>query len=1026
MTSPQSHLRRPPIGRRLDQQWPIHRIEVAVRPGLVDGRGLHIAEQVRRFLHIPVGGVRSRDVYHLEGQLDASELARVAAEFADPVLQVGAVGRVDDGAFAVAIAVGYKPGVADPVGKSARLAIEDALGRRLGDGATVYSSQLYLLDGVDREQGERIALDLLANPVIQSVRVATWAEWSGAPPDLTVPKVAGGARPPVASVDLSGSDAELARTSREGLLALSLPEMRAIRDHFRAAAANPRRRAAGLGAQPTDVELECLAQTWSEHCKHKIFHATIDYREGDGLPETIHSLFATYIRRTTEEIDRELVARDGRSWLVSVFHDNAGVVAFDPEIHLVYKVETHNSPSALDPYGGAITGIVGVNRDAFGTGRGSDLLVNVWGYCFASPFFRGELPPGLLHPKRVRDGVHQGVTDGGNQSGIPYGRGWELFDGRFLGKPLVFCGTVGALPTSIAGRPGEEKAVQPGDAIVMVGGRIGADGIHGATFSSAALDEHSPAQAVQIGDPITQKMMFDFLAEARDRGLLSSITDNGAGGLSSSVGEMARTPGGAQLDLAKAPLKYAGLAPWEIFLSEAQERMTVAVPPSDLAAFLELAARRDVEATVLGEFTADPFLHVTWEEETVALLAMDFLHAGLPAMRLAARWAPPSFDEPPTRTIDCGEVLLALLGRPNLASHEAKARHYDHEVKGLSVVKPWIGAGADVPAEATVWLARHGSRRGFVLSEGVNPFLSDLDPEAMAATVVDEAVRRQLCAGARPDRIAALDNFCWPDPVASRETPDGEQKLGQLVRACRGLYATCRAYGVPLISGKDSMKNDAVLGGVKISVPPTLLVSALGQIDDVHQAVTLDFKQPGDTVFLLGLSGDHTGGSEYFRYLGERDGLAPEFGEPAPYVGRRPPTVAPTATLPLYRAFAGAVRAGLVRSAATPSKGGLAVALARSAMAGRLGAEVDLSGCPGMEALADDVALFGESNGRFLVTVAPNEAAAFAARFSELPCQRVGRVAELPRLIVLRGGTPLLEISVDALHQRFRAGLADA
>ncbi len=997
-----------------------------MRPGMVDGRALHLAQEVRRFLHIPVASVRTRDVYHLEADLDAREVARVVAQFADPVLQVGAAGRVEDGPFAVAIAVGYQPGVADPVGKSALVAIEDALGRALGSGAAAYSSQLYLLDGIDREQGERIALELLANPLIQRVVVATWEEWRSTPPDLTVPRVAGSSTPPVRRVDLSGSDETLLRLSREGLLALSLEEMRSIRDHFREAARDPRRRAAGLGVEPTDVELECLAQTWSEHCKHKIFHATIDYREGDGASQTIRSLFATYIRRTTEEIDRELRARHGRSWLVSVFHDNAGVVAFDEQVHLAYKVETHNSPSALDPYGGAITGIVGVNRDTFGTGRGADLLVNVWGYCFASPFFAGELPPGLLHPKRVRDGVHRGVTDGGNQSGIPYGRGWELFDPRFLGKPLVFCGTVGALPVVIAGRPGEEKRARPGDAVVMVGGRIGADGIHGATFSSAALDEHSPAQAVQIGDPITQKMTFDFLAEARDRGLYSAITDNGAGGLSSSVGEMARGPGGARLDLARAPLKYAGLAPWEIFLSEAQERMTVAVPAVDLSAFLELASRRAVEATVLGEFTDDGFLQVTYGEKTVALLAMDFLHEGLPEMRLTARWQPPVFDEPAARATDCGEVLLALLGRPNLASHEAKARHYDHEVKGLAVVRPWIGAGADVPAEATVWLARHGSRRGFVLSEGVNPYLSDLDPEAMAATAVDEAVRRQLCAGARLDRIAALDNFCWPDPVASAQTPDGEQKLGQLVRACRGLAATCRAYGVPLISGKDSMKNDAVLGGIKISVPPTLLVSALGQIDDIEQAVTLDFKAAGDVVFLLGTTGEHTGGSEYFRYLGECVGAAAEPGMPAPYVGHWPPTVDCAATLPLYRAYEDASRAGLVRSAATPAKGGLAVALARSAMAGRLGAELDLGGCPGMEGLADDVALFAESNGRFLVTVARAQADDFAACFAGLPCRRVGQVTDRPYLLVARDGILLLETSVAALRESFRTGLVDA
>ncbi|MCZ6508721.1 MAG: AIR synthase-related protein, partial [Acidobacteria bacterium] len=684
------------------------------------------------------------------------------------------------------------------------------------------------------------------------------------------------------------------------------------------------------------------------------------------------------------------------------------------------------SPSALDPYGGAITGIVGVNRDPFGTGRGAALLSNTWGYCFASPFFDGELPPGLLHPKRVRDGVHRGVIDGGNQSGIPYGRGWEIFDSRYLGKPLVFCGTVGVLPVTIAGSAGEEKAALPGDAIVMVGGRIGADGIHGATFSSAALDEASPSQAVQIGDPITQKMMFDFLLEARDRGLYNAITDNGAGGLSSSVGEMAEGPGGARLDLERAPLKYAGLAPWEILLSEAQERMTLAVPPDKLGAFLELAARRDVEATVLGLFTDEGWLEVTYGAETVALLSMEFLHQGNPEMHLTARWQRPSFPEPTARPSDHSETLLDLVGRLNLASNENKARHYDHEVKGLTVVKPWVGEKGDVTAEATVFLAHHRSLRGYVLSEGINPFLSDLDTFAMAAGAVDEAVRRQLCAGARLDRIAALDNFCWPDPVLSAQTPDGEYKLAQLVRACRGLFAACRAYGVPLISGKDSMKNDAIMGGVRISVPPTLLVSAIGQIDDVRQAITVDFKTAGDALFVLGATKAETGGSEYFRYLGEHAGLTGEAGAPTPYVGNAVPKVDLDTALALYRAFASAVAAGWVRSAATPAKGGLGMALARSAMAGRLGAELDLGRLPAAADLAIDDLLFAESNGRFVVTVAPADAERFAEHFQAHACSRVGRVTTERRLILTRGATPVVDVELATLTKRYKEGLAHA
>ncbi len=1004
----------------------ITRIEIGLRPGVRDPRGEQVTRTARSFLRIPIAQVRTRDIYRIEADLTEEEAGRILHEFADPVLHSGSLGRLEDGAFDVAVTVGYKPGVTDPVGKSARIAVEDTLGRSLGDHAAVFTSTLYLFDGAAREDAERIAWEILANPIVQSVKIETRDEWEASPPDLSVPHVAQHTRPEARAVDLARSDEELMRISREGLLSLTLAEMQTIRDHFREAALDRRRKDLGLDERPTDVELECIAQTWSEHCKHKIFNATITYHE-KGLPmEVIPSLFRTYIRGATSEVDRAAREREGRSWLVSVFQDNAGVVAFDEESHLVYKVETHNSPSALDPYGGAITGIVGVNRDPFGTGLGADLLVNVWGYCFGSPFHQAPMPKGLLHPRRVRDGVHRGVIDGGNQSGIPYGRGWEIFDERFLGKPLVFCGTVGLLPKVVAGRPGHEKAARPGDRVVMVGGRIGVDGIHGATFSSAALDESAPVQAVQIGDPITQKRMFEFLLEARDRGLYAAITDNGAGGLSSSVGEMARDPGGARLDLSRAPLKYAGLAPWEILLSEAQERMTLAVAPDTMEAFLDLARRREVEATDLGEFTDSGYLHVTYADETVAWVSMEFLHGGDPDLNLVARWSPPSFREPRwPRAEDMNEALLAMVRRLNLCSGETKARYYDHEVKGLTVVKPFVGLRSDVGAEATVFLARHGSLRGFVLSEGVNPFYSDIDTYAMAQAALDEAVRRQLCAGARLDRIAVLDNFCWPDPVETEANPGGSYKLAQLVRACRGLYDIALAYGTPLISGKDSMKNDSVMGGVKISVPPTLLVSALGQMDDVRDAVTLDLKEPGDVVFLIGQTREETGGSEYFRWLGEREGATRERGEPVPYVGAKVPRVHPAQTLPLYRALQGAIRAGLVRSAVTPAMGGLALALARSAMAGELGIHLDLDECPDLRDLEPDHALFSESCGRFVVTVAPADAGALAERFSGLPCRRVGLVTAEPRLRLKLDLRTVLDLDVLVLKSAWKETLAD-
>ena len=985
---------------------PVTRIEVGTRPGFSDSRGVSVARRIREYLGLEVAAVRTRDVYLVEPGLSRAEAERVAREFAGPVVRQGAVGRIEDGPFDVAVGVGYKPGVTDPVGKSARVAIEDLLGRSLGEAAHVYTSRLYLLTGVTRERALEVARALLANEVIERVSIATLAEWRASPPDLDVPRVIEHAPHPVESVSLELGDEDLQKLSRDRMLALSLDEMRTLRDFYRRTGADPRRIAAGLGPAPTDVELECLAQTWSEHCKHKIMNATVTYREPGRPDEVIRSIFNTYIRGTTEAVDRAIRDREGKSWLVSVFHDNAGVIAATDRHHLVYKVETHNSPSALDPYGGAITGIVGVNRDPFGTGMGSDLLANTWGYCFGPPDFKGELPPGLLHPRRVRDGVHAGVIDGGNQSGVPYARGFELFDERFLGKPLVYCGTVGRMPVTVGGRPGHEKAARPGDRIVMVGGRIGKDGIHGATFSSAELTEESPVQAVQIGDPITQKMMFDFLLEARDRGLYSAITDNGAGGLSSSVGEMARQPGGARLDLSLAPLKYQGLAPWEILVSEAQERMTVAVPPERLPEFLELSRRREVESTDLGEFTSEPSFHLVHGGRTVGLIPMEFLHDGDPEMRLAAEWREPARVEIPGRPLpesaEEGNALARrFLGRDNLRSCELVARSYDHEVKGLTVVKPWIGVRRDVPADATVLLVSHEGTAGYALAEGVFPGYSDRDAHAMAQAGVDLAVRRVVAAGARADRIALLDNYCWPDPVDGPRNPDARHKAAQLVRASRGLAEICLAYGTPLISGKDSMKNDAVVGGRRISIPPTLLASAIAIVPDVRRTLTLEAGSAGEVLFLVGDTAEELGCSEWAAARGAPGGEVPRC-RPAEFWNR-------------YRAVAALAAEGLLSAAHAPGRGGLLPSLFLVARASGLGLEVDLAraprvGHPGWEAL-----LFGESAGRLLVVARPDRAAEVERRLAGLPSARLGAMDGGGRLRVTLGARVLLDAPVEDL-----------
>ncbi len=990
------------------------RIEIGLKRGVKDGRGLAAVEKARRYFNTTVKSCQTRDVYKVDISLSSGEIKRIRKAFTDPVIARSALGRLSPPAFDWMVEVGFKPGVTDNVGNTARAVVKDVVDRPLSRDETVYTSVQYFFRGGDlsRDGVLLIARDLLANSLIQTVRVFAPDEWLAAPVDETVPAIREKADIRVGTYDLDGSDSELMRISSEGILSLNLEEMRAIRDYFASGTVKNERFSLGLPEQPTDVELECIAQTWSEHCKHKIFAGRVHYVDESGNEEWIDSLFKTYIRGATEKIGWEI------DWLVSVFSDNAGIIRFNDRYDISYKVETHNSPSALDPYGGAITGIVGVNRDPMGTGMGCEMVCNVWGYCLGSPFYEGNLPEGLMHPRRIRDGVHQGVIDGGNQSGVPWVRGFERFDERYIGKPLVYCGTVGRIPTQLQGRPSGRKEIVPGDAIVMCGGRIGKDGIHGATFSSEELRKESPAQAVQIGDPITQRNMYEFLMEARNLGLYRAITDNGAGGLSSSVGEMSRLSGGAELDLAKAPLKYEGLQPWEILLSEAQERMSLAVPQDSLEEFLELAARREVEATELGAFTDSGAFVVRYGSRVVAHIGLDFLHDGVPRMELEARWQPPRIASPrrPRKGLR-NRKLASILSGLNLCSREFKSRQYDGEVKGLSVIKPFVGVHSDVPSDATVMRVEHGSDSGIILAEGINPFFSDLDTYHMMAGVIDESVRRVISVGGKLHRIAGLDNFCWPDPMLSDKTPDGLYKMAQLVRANKALYDVAVAFKLPPISGKDSMKNDSVRGNRKISIPPTVLFSVVGIMEDVRRAVTMYFKNAGDLIYVVGATKNELGGSEYYRML------AREQGTPESYGGEVPKLEIQTA-LSIYRAMSEATEKGILSSSHTPTLGGLAAALALAAIGGDLGAEIDLSslvceGCPD-----DDARLFSESNSRFVITCSPDRKSDLESLFSGVPCAAIGTVAVERKLRINgTGGKTVLDMDIETLRRSFKETL---
>ena len=989
------------------------RIVVGLKKSVKDARGERVRRNIVDHLNIDLPAVQTLDVYTVDATLSSEEVAQVAAgPFTDPVIQEYAINQPLASDFDMLIEVGFRPGVTDNTGRTAGEAIQYLTGRPFAAGEAVYTSTQYLFTGLtDKDIAEEIAANFLANGLIQYWTILSHEELDpqvGVP--VTVPRVVSDKAPTVRTLSLQLSDQELLDISRQGMLALNLEEMEKIKNHI----ANPQvvaeRQRVGLGDELTDVELEALAQTWSEHCKHKIFSAKIEYEDENGQTQLIDSLFKTYIVGATEKVRQNLGADD---FCLSVFKDNAGVIEFNSDWSIVFKVETHNSPSALDPYGGALTGIVGVNRDGMGTGMGARLIFNTDVFCFASPFLEKELPPRLLHPRRIFEGVVEGVEHGGNKSGIPTINGSLVFDERFAGKPLVYCGTAALMPRLLNGHPCHEKQVLVGDHIVMTGGLIGKDGIHGATFSSEELHAGSPVTAVQIGDPITQRKMFDFLLLARDRGLYNSITDNGAGGLSSSVGEMAEDTGGFELHLDRAPLKYPGLQPWEVLISEAQERMTLAVPADKLDALIALATEMDVVATDLGIFTDSGYFHCLYEGETVSYLSMDFVHEGVPQLVIPAKWQPKELLEPDfAQPADLTDELKKLLSRLNICSKESVVRRYDHEVQAGTVIKPLVGVVNDGPSDAAVFRPLLDSFEGVVVAHGICPSYSDIDTYHMMACAIDEGLRNYVAVGGDINHVAGLDNFCWCDPVESAKTPDGRYKAAQLVRANQALYDYCVAYSVPLISGKDSMKNDYQIGDNKISIPPTVLFSVIGKIADVCKAVSMDVKRPGDLVYLLGTTGDELGGSEYYAEHGE--------------LGAHVPQVNAEEALLRYQTLNRAQQQGLLASCHDLSDGGLGVALAESAFAGGFGIQTELSYVDVADPLREDKLLFSESQSRLLVTVPSEHKETFTALFAGQSCCCIGQVITQPELII-NGlhGQSLVNVHLKDLKQAWQAPLRE-
>ncbi|MFH0769259.1 MAG: phosphoribosylformylglycinamidine synthase subunit PurL [Chloroflexota bacterium] len=899
----------------------MHSIEICLKSNLPDARGLGLVRDIHDLGITAVSQVNVVDIYWLDAELTPEELNSICRGLlADPAIQeyqfftFSARTKASNGEGSKqlhTIEVAYNAGVTDPVENSVIKAAQD-LGINI---RAVKTAKRYLIQGLlNEDQLEAICSRLLVNPIIQHVVKSEEFSFPKNPQyDFRLNQVS------VLGLDNDG----LSEVRQQ--FGFNDDEFQAIIAYFRK-----------LGRNPTDAELETLAQTWSEHCVHKTFKGKISYNK-----TTIDNLLKSTIIKATDKL--------AKPWCLSVFEDNAGVIDFDGRWALCFKVETHNHPSAVEPYGGAATGIGGVVRDPLGTGLGAKPILNTDVFCFAPPDSPYEkLPKGVLHPRRIFKGVRAGVADYGNRLGIPTLNGAILFDERYIANPLVFCGTLGLIPKELS-RRGKQS---PGDLVVVVGGKTGRDGIHGVTFASEQLTEKSSAvsySSVQIGNPIVEKKVIDILLRARDRGLYRRITDCGGGGLSSAVGEMAEETG-VRVYLDKVPLKYAGLSYSEIWVSESQERMVLAVPPDRAEELMALFASEDVEAAVIGEFTNDQRLQLFYNGNLVGDLSMEFLHRGRPQVKRKAVWEQPRYTEPDfAGPPELSKALLAILGSWNVCSKEWVIRQYDHEVQGGSVLKPLVGKNNDGPGDAAIIRPILDSEMGVIVANGINPKYGELDPYWMAASAIDEALRQIIAVGGNLQKVALLDNFCWGNT-------DRPEMLGALVRAAQACHDMAISYETPFISGKDSLYNEFEFEGKIISIPHTLLISAISVMEDVGHAISMDFKRAGDLVYIVGTTQNELGGSEYFKLNG--------------FTGNQVPQVNPHHAKTLMDKLSLATEKGLVRACHDCSEGGIGVAIAEMAFAGGLGANIHLKVAPLGEFMErDDFILFSESNSRFLVEV---------------------------------------------------------
>ena len=992
-----------------------NQIQLILKDNIIDVQGEKIAKNALSFLNIKTGKIKTGKIFNITYDLSKEDIQKFAnLGLKDEIIHDIYINSFYNDLFYKSfILVSKLPGVTDDEGISAQKTLNDILNLNLDTNTQhiftndIYLIEKHLLDDILKTIAEK----LLGNKLIHHFE---YGEFTGKID--YVPKVRIEQGNETETVGLNISDDELLEISKDRLLSLNLEEMKAIQYYFADEKVKKIRKINDLPENPTDCELEVLAQTWSEHCKHKEFSATIHYKNLEtDEEETIDSLFKTYIRSSTEII-RERLKKAGNNWLLKIFTDNAGVVKINDESVFIWKVETHNSPSAIDPYGGAITGILGNNRDPLGTGiGGGKLFFNTNVLCFGTLDYDKKLLPGQLHPKRVFEGVRHGIEDGCNKSGIPTVNGSIIFDDRYSGKPLVYCGTGGVMPYSFAGVNSWEKPIDNGDLIIMAGGRVGKDGIHGATFSSAEIDEHSPQSAVQIGSPITQKLLSDFMQEAVEKGLIKCSTDNGAGGLSSSVGELAQISGGAVVNLEKVQLKYANLKPWEIFVSESQERMTFVVEEDKKEALFKLAKEREVELSEIGKFTSTGFIDVRFDDQKVAFLDMEFLHEGVHKKYMEAEWKKLELSEPVLpENLDYNEILLKLMGSYNICSRENVIRQYDHEVKGKTIIKPLMGIEGKTPQDAAVMRLNFDSFEGIAISNGICPKYGDIDAYEMSGGAFDEAIRQIISVGGKLPDIhdksnrfwTVNDNFCVPDSAFDTENnPDGKQKLAKLVQMNKALFDMSVFYNIPMTSGKDSMKNDFKAGKIKISVPPTILYSMVAKLSDVRKTITSNFKADGDLIYILGKTCDELGASEFYKLFDK--------------LGANVPKVRKENAKRLYEKVIKTNEQNLIESCHDLSDGGLTVAVCESAIGTEFGVELDVSE---LGDLSLNAILFSESHSRFVVSIKSENRRKFEKLFGK-DSSLIGKVNSYKKMRINYKEKCVVDVEMKELEQAWNEGL---